>query len=223
MAKPQLYYFNARGLTETIRYIFEEKQVDYEDIRFERSEEEAVKAGLPKTAVKEIVFEELNKKGYLDFNQVPVLLIDGHHLVQSNAIAQYIARKYDLYGKDNLEAYVIDEILGGIQDVRVGFFAAFRLPEEKRNEAFAEFAKEQLPKHLAFLENILKRNNGGDGYLVGNDVTLGDLSLLGLFDFINSRAAGALAHFPKLKALNDRVAARPNIAAWRARRPNTQN
>eukprot|EP01103_Thecamoeba_quadrilineata_P010640 TRINITY_DN234_c0_g2_i1.p1 TRINITY_DN234_c0_g2~~TRINITY_DN234_c0_g2_i1.p1 ORF type:complete len:225 (-),score=39.51 TRINITY_DN234_c0_g2_i1:28-702(-) len=224
MAKPQLYYFNSRGLGETIRYIFVEKQVDYEDIRFERSEEEAVSAGLSKTSVKDIVFEELDKKGYLDFNQVPVLLIDGHHLVQSDAIAQYVARKYDLYGKDNHEAYVIAEILGGIQDIRAGFRAALiGVPEETRNEVFATYAKEQLPKYLGFLENILKRNNGGDGYLVGNDVTLGDFALLGLFDIINSRAIGALDHFPKLKGLQDRVASRPNIAAWRARRPNTRN
>lgn len=34
------------------------------------------------------------------FNQVPLVEIDGMQLVQTKAISNYIAGKYNLYGKD---------------------------------------------------------------------------------------------------------------------------
>jgi len=34
-----------------------------------------------------------------------------------------------------------------------------------------KFLEEQLPKSLAALENLLKDNNGGDGFFVGDAVT----------------------------------------------------
>lgn len=38
--------------------------------------------------------------GSLLFQQVPMVEIDGMKLVQTRAIANYIATKYNLYGKD---------------------------------------------------------------------------------------------------------------------------
>jgi len=38
------------------------------------------------------------------FQQVPLLRIDGMNLVQSGAIARYLARKAHLYGDTDLEA-----------------------------------------------------------------------------------------------------------------------
>ena len=45
-------------------------------------------------------FEKLKKDGGLMFQQVPMVEIDGMKLVQSRAILNYIAAKYNLYGKD---------------------------------------------------------------------------------------------------------------------------
>jgi len=39
-------------------------------------------------------------EGSLMFQQVPLVEIDGMQLVQSRAILNYIAGKYNLYGKD---------------------------------------------------------------------------------------------------------------------------
>ena len=45
----------------------------------------------------------LSKDGSLMFQQVPMVEIDGMKLVQTRAILNYIATKYDLYGKDMKE------------------------------------------------------------------------------------------------------------------------
>lgn len=45
---------------------------------------------------------------------------DGHTIVESNAINRFLARKYNLAGKDDFEAALID----GIADVQKDFYAA---------------------------------------------------------------------------------------------------
>lgn len=45
----------------------------------------------------------LSKDGSLMFQQVPMVEIDGMKLVQTRAILNYIATKYNLYGKDMKE------------------------------------------------------------------------------------------------------------------------
>ncbi|CAM5131553.1 unnamed protein product, partial [Natator depressus] len=42
----------------------------------------------------------LSKDGFLLFQQVPLVEIDGMQMVQTRAILSYIAAKYKLYGKD---------------------------------------------------------------------------------------------------------------------------
>lgn len=46
--------------------------------------------------------------GNLMFEQVPMVEIDGMKLVQTRAILNYIATKYDLYGKDMKERALYD-------------------------------------------------------------------------------------------------------------------
>lgn len=49
--------------------------------------------------------------GNLMFDQVPMVEIDGMKLVQTRAILNYIATKYDLYGKDMKERALYDLFL----------------------------------------------------------------------------------------------------------------
>jgi glutathione S-transferase len=49
------------------------------------------------------LFVLLPKDGVLMFQQVPMVEMDGMKLVQTRAILNYIASKYDLYGKDMKE------------------------------------------------------------------------------------------------------------------------
>ena len=95
--------------------------------------------------------------------------------------------------------------------------------EDQKREAkrFTEdFRKNRVPQYLGYFEKVLSRNPKGERYLVGARLTYADLSL---FEIV----AGMRYAFPKLMkrhekkyplvmALHDRVAARPNIAAYLA-------
>jgi len=74
MSKNKLYYFNARGVGETIRLIFVQAGETFDDIRIE-----------PK--------DWLDHKSEMPLGQMPVLEIDGVKIPQSLAIGRYLARK----------------------------------------------------------------------------------------------------------------------------------
>jgi len=80
-----------------------------------------------------------------------------------------------------------------------------------------------LPGYLTLLEGLLKSNQGGDKFWVGNDVTWADLAFLSFEGWLKMAGADkALAKYPKLHALHAKVEKLPKIAAWVAKRPQTE-
>lgn len=57
--------------------------------------------------------------------QMPVLDIDGKKLHQSKAICRFLAKKFNLYGKDEFEAHEIDAVVDSVDDMRIGKYADF--------------------------------------------------------------------------------------------------
>ncbi|XP_050172067.1 glutathione S-transferase A3-like [Myiozetetes cayanensis] len=82
--KPKLHYFNGRGRMEPIRWLLAAAGVEFEESFLEKKDD----------------LTKLQKDGSLLFQQVPMVEIDGMKMVQTRAIANYIAMKYNLYGKD---------------------------------------------------------------------------------------------------------------------------
>uniref|UniRef100_A0A8C9FVL4 glutathione transferase n=1 Tax=Pavo cristatus TaxID=9049 RepID=A0A8C9FVL4_PAVCR len=60
---------------------------------------------------------EISPNGSLLFQQVPMVEIDGMKMVQTRAILNYIAGKYNLYGKDLKERALIDMYVEGLADL----------------------------------------------------------------------------------------------------------
>lgn len=50
--------------------------------------------------------------------QLPILEVDGKTLFQSNAIIRFLAKKFDLLGSSELEAYDVDAVIETIGDLR---------------------------------------------------------------------------------------------------------
>ncbi len=90
-----------------------------------------------------------------------------------------------------------------------------RAPAKKRT---AEFWSERVPKFLGYFESILVKSGGA--YVTGRRLTYVDLSLFqiiaGLRYAFPQRMAAFERNIPGLVALHDRVAGRPNIAAYLA-------
>lgn len=82
----------------------------------------------------------------------------------------------------------------------------------------AEFRKERIPKYLGYFERLA--GNGGGPYVTGRKVSTADLSLFQVVEGLRYAFPKYMKKFerniPKLVALRDRVAERPNIAAYLA-------
>lgn len=96
--------------------------------------------------------------------------------------------------------------------------------ENQREEAARRarrFREERLPRFLSYLERTLERNeSGGGGVLVGADVTHVDLTAFQVLDGLRYAFPNACARLdpeiPRLRALRERVAVRPRLAAYLA-------
>jgi glutathione S-transferase len=94
--------------------------------------------------------------------------------------------------------------------------------EQQKREARARaqhFVGGRIPKFLRYFERVLERNTRGKRrYLVGNDRSYADLSLFqvvsGLRYAFPKAMASARRVYPLIMALHDRIAERPNVAAY---------
>jgi len=201
MPEYKLIYFNVPGRAELARLLFHYGGQEFEDCRFERSEWPQVKDKMP-------------------FLQVPVLEVDGQSLCQSNSIARYLARKFELTGKSDLEAAQADSYVDHIGDLINGVRSAYRETDpEKQKALYAEFVTASLVPHLVLVEKHLAAN--GSGHLVGDSLTWADIAYYGFLTMLSDKIGGEslYAEMPTLKTLVDEVASIPNIKKYVDSRP----
>lgn len=228
MAAPQyeLKYFDARGVSEVIRFIFAVAKKEYKDTRF------SISFGTPGdfSTIIRPEFDEAKSSGQLDkaCGKAPVLYVDGAALMgQSKAIERYLAAKFGLMGANAEEAGVIDALCENVRDIKDAYNAAKRKPEgEERDKAVAEFFSEALVKWCKDTEKSLPPPQGD--FLVGAGISLADLTwynFVGVadkpfFDNVDGAKAG-FAECPRIKKAMDACAANAELAAWVANRPQT--
>jgi len=196
MSKPVLTYFNGRGRAELSRLILADAKVDYVDSRID--DHAALKA-----------------EGKLAYGQLPLYEEGNWRIVQSITIARYLARKHGYYGKTDKEGAEADLIIDGVIDMNAARFAA------KTDEEKAKVEKEVIPKWLDAFTAILQKNHEGKQWFVGDNITFADLSVFNALGNLVNTFPHALDHHQLLTAHSERVAARPNIAAWLSSRPKS--
>jgi len=179
---------------------------EFKDVRIERADwPGAHKAGTP-------------------FGQLPMLEADGVKLCQSNTCARFLARKFNLAGKNDLEQAQADMIVDCLEDSAKPILQfAFEKDEAKKAEMKKKFVDETLPNYFTLLEGLLKSNQGGDKFFVGSDMTWADIAFINFISWLGMAGAeGQVKNYPKLNALNDKVQKCPKIAEWIAKRPKTE-
>ena len=156
--KIKLTYFNVRGRAEVSRLMLAHKGVEYEDNRITGDQWKALK---PKTP----------------FGSMPLLEYNGLELAQSMTIGRFLAREMNLAGKTRTEEAQVDMVVDCIIDlIGARIKAVFEKDEKKKAELMEKLKKETVPGAMANLEAILAKNGGK--FMVGNDVSLQNLTLL---------------------------------------------
>ncbi|XP_072264536.1 glutathione S-transferase 3-like [Pyxicephalus adspersus] len=194
--KPKIYYFDGRGKVESVRWLLAAAGVAFEEVFLEKREQ----------------YEALLKEGALLFEQVPMVEMDGMKLVQSRAIMQYIAAKYDLYGKDLKEKLLIDMYVGGTMDlIDIILPHAFYSSEDKQKHIpiIVQKAKE---RYFPVYEKVLKDHGGK--FLVGNHLSWADVHLLETILMVEEKCADILSNFPQLRVFKQRISEIPTIKAF---------
>jgi len=201
MPSYKLQYFDLRGRGELCRVVFHVAGKDFEDDRVQRPDWPTIKPTTP-------------------FGQMPVLDVDGKKLAQSQCIARFLAREFELAGKDSWEQALVDQYMGLIDDMfKEAVKGFFEQDEAKKAEIMKNLAEVVFPKFLGYFEKALDQNGGK--FLVGDAVTLADLAIVDGFDTPAQNNDKLLDSFPKLKAHREAIRAIPTLAAYLKDRKRT--
>lgn len=222
-ARYVLYYWPwIQGRGEFVRLVLEDAGADYVDVaRLPEAE-----GGGARAVVERLEREDAGTPPFAP----PVLEAEGLVLSQTPAIARFVAEREGLAPASEAErrradalALTIADFVLEVHDTHHPLGAPLHY-EEQREEAArraAVFRERRMPKFLGYFERVLAGNGASGGRaLVGEDVSYVDLSMFQLLEglayaFPRAWERAAEAH-PRLRALRDRVAERPGIAAYLA-------
>lgn len=132
-----------------------------------------------------------------------------------------MARRFNLVGTTDLEQGEADMYIDHLADLFSEMVKVyFEANEAKKAELTAKLQAEGLPHYMKLITNKLSQSISG--FIIGNGLTWVDLYLISILDGLGENKQGLLAHFPAVKAHNEKINAIPKIAAWLAARPVTQ-
>ena len=157
-------------------------------------------------------FRERRAAGEFPFGGLPVLDVERTTgkvcAAQSNAILRFAGRLSGLYPADDLvQALKVDEAMDVGEDINQLLGPSIHEQDEKKKMAMRkELARKDLPEWAAYFERLLI-DNGSTGFIVGKNLTVADLKLYWIFDWLTS---GILDGIPT--NLFDRYT---NIVTWR--------
>lgn len=217
----ELYYWpSIQGRGEFVRLALEEANADYEDV--------ARMPGRTKGIQAITRFLEDRKSQHLPF--APPFLKAGKLVIAQTAnILLYLGPHLGLVPKaeaSRLWAHQLQLTAGDfvdeIHDTHHPIAGSLYYHEQKREalRRAAYFTTERISKYLGYFERVLGNNARGTSYMLGRSFSYVDLSMFqiiaGLRYAFPTTMQGLASEYPRLLALHDKVAARPNTAAYLA-------
>ncbi|XP_036429598.1 glutathione S-transferase A4-like [Colossoma macropomum] len=192
--KVVLYYFDGRGKMESIRWLLAVAGVEFEEVFLTTREE----------------YEKMVNDGALLFHQVPMVEMDGMKLVQSKAIMNYIAEKYNLYGKDLKERVMIDMYAEAARDIMDMMLPLPFVPPEKKQNQLENLQVKAKLRTLPAFEKAL----GASQFLVGNQLSCADVNFFEASLMLEEELPTILSSFPNIQAFQKRMKAIPAISKF---------
>ncbi len=134
------------------------------------------KADWTNDLIKHEDWPKIKKSGLCEFEQVPVLEVDGKKYCESHAINLYLAEVFNLMGKDAEENYQIRNVLMAFDDYMAPIWAALFCKDEAKKPELQKAAEEKLK---FFFGKFEKRyvDLGKGKYFLGDKFTLADIVL----------------------------------------------
>jgi glutathione S-transferase len=209
----ELYYWpTIQGRGEFIRLALEDAGADYHDVARGKGGMAAMMKMLE------------NSKGIPPF--APPFLKAGSLVIGQTAnILHYLGARHGLAPKSEAARLQLHELQLTITDFvaevhdthhPIGVSLYYEDQKGPAKLRAAEFLRERVPKYLGYFEKVLARSSGA--YIIGRKATYVDLSLFQIIEGLRYAFPKRMKSFepaiPKLIALHDRVAERPNIKAY---------
>merc|ERR1711963_290456 len=185
MPNIKLTYFDLRARAEPRRLLLAYAGAKYEDKRLPAPWDDMA----PWAAL----------KPNTPWGQVPLLEWDGEVVAQSMACARFLAREFNLAGRNSMEMAQVDEIVDVIQDLLNTWYSLYHAKDSEGQKKFV--------------------SRGGQ-FMVGNAFSWADLHLFFYVTDMKLMSGKDIdASFPKIKNLVERVGNIPNIKTWVKNRP----
>lgn len=203
LEKYKLIYFDLRGRGEIPRLLFHAADVDFEDKRIDNKEEwyNTLRHAMPQKTL-------------------PVLEVDGKQLSQSLTICRYLAREFGLTGRTNWEQAQVEQVADTMDDLRAEVAKwIYEQTEEKKNDILSKLRSDVFPKFIGILEKILRENSSNSGYMVGDSLTLADLSVFENWTMPLTLSPDVFDGHPEIQAHRTRVEKHENLADYIKNRP----
>ncbi len=211
----ELYYWpGIPGRGEFVRLALEEAGAPYVDVaRLSKARGGGVPA-MMKALASEPFAPPFLRSGDLVIGQTANILLylgPRHGLVPRDEPSRLKANQIQLTIAD-----VVAEAHDTHHPIAVGLYYEDQKREAKRRAA--AFARERIPRFLGWFERVLEASGGS--HFVGKRVSYVDLSTFQLLAGLDYAFPKAMARVgrrtPRLRALAERVASRPRIAAYLA-------
>lgn len=215
----KLVYFNCQGLAEISRIIMAISGDDYIDYRYPLEVEDISKYQFNKQE-----FDQDKSDGKLDksMGKVPYLDFDGQIISQSKAIERFLARKYDLYGNNEVTAARIDAFCESIRDIKDSYFKEKNSPDGDKDN----WIRVELPNKLESLSKLVDNSEnifGDDEYLFENRLSLADISIYHFIThfFDNKEDSLKAVENNIFKKIITKVGENEKVKNWINKRPKT--
>uniref|UniRef100_A0AC34FPA8 Glutathione S-transferase n=1 Tax=Panagrolaimus sp. ES5 TaxID=591445 RepID=A0AC34FPA8_9BILA len=203
----KLTYFNLRGNAEAIRLMFHYLEVPFEDIRIDTSNAEIWEKFKPTTPQ----------------GKLPFLEVDGVIIPQSYAIARFIARKYNLAGKNDLEAAQIDALADFLRDMQYDHFAPYMYVMQGYDEGDKDKLREEvfLPAVKQNCEYLIKTlKNANSGFFMPSGITWVDFVISQYLNQVRRYDKECFENYPELISHMEIIHGFPQLQDYLEKRKN---
>lgn len=197
----RLLYLSLRGRGEPIRWILKALELEYEEERID------------------LFSEWPSRKEDFEWQQTPVLEVDGERLGQTTVICRFLGEKHKLAVEDPWTATRQQEAVEYLHDVSGMAASAFYfrlMQDDTAKEFYMKKLRERLP---VVVKNIEGRVTDEAGWILSPEMTWVDLFVACCLDQYEAMVEGLLDEAPKLQELLARVRCLYPIQTWIEERP----